>query len=60
VPIAKIYRHDPQTIRILLERPLDDKAQIRYLYGAMPDTKNPVLDNSPLSLPLEEFQSDIN
>ena len=60
VPIAKIYRHDSQTIRILLERPLDDKAQIRYLYGAMPDAKNPVLDNSPLSLPLEEFQSDIN
>ena len=60
VPISKIYRHDPQAIRILLERPLDDKAQIRYLYGAMPDAKNPVLDNSPLSLPLEEFQSDIN
>jgi hypothetical protein len=60
VPIAKVYRHDPQTLRILLKRPLDGKAQIRYLYGAMPDAKNPVLDNSPLSLPLEEFQSDIN
>ena len=60
VPIAKVYRHDPQTLRILLERPLDDNAQIRYLYGAMPDAKNPVLDNSPLSLPLEAFQSDIN
>jgi hypothetical protein len=60
VPIVKVYRHDPQTIRILLERPLADQAQIRYLYGAMPDAKNPVLDNSPLSLPLEEFQSDIN
>jgi hypothetical protein len=60
VPIAKVYRHDPQTLRILLERPLDEKAKIRYLYGAMPDAKNPVFDNSPLSLPLEEFQSDIN
>ena len=60
VPIAKVYRHDPQTIRILLERPLAHQAQIRYLYGAMPDAKNPVIDNSPLSLPLEEFQSDIN
>jgi hypothetical protein len=60
VPISKVYRHDPQTIRILLERPLDDKAQIRYLYGAMPDAKRPVLDNSPMSLPLEEFQADIN
>jgi hypothetical protein len=60
VPIAKVYRHDPQTIRIHLERPLANQAQIRYLYGAMPDVKNPVIDNSPLSLPLEEFQSDIN
>jgi len=60
VPIVKVYRHDPQTIRILLERPLADQAQIRYLYGAMPDASNPVLDNSPLSLPLEEFQADIN
>ena len=60
VPIAKVYRHDSRAIRILLEHPLDDRAQIRYLYGAMPDAKNPVLDNSPLSLPLEEFQSDIN
>ena len=60
MPIAEVYRHDPQTLRILLERPLEDKAQIRYLYGAMPDAKNPVLDNSTLSLPLEAFQSDIN
>jgi hypothetical protein len=60
IPIGKVYRYDPQTLRILLERPLNDKAQIRYLYGAMPDAKNPVLDNSPLSLPLEEFKSDIN
>ena len=60
VPITKIYRHDTHTIRILLEHPLNDKAEIRYLYGAMPDAKNPVLDNSPLSLPLEEFKSDIN
>ena len=60
VPIASVYRHEPQTIRIRLEHPLAGKAQIRYLYGAMPDAKNPVMDNSPLSLPLEEFQSDIN
>jgi hypothetical protein len=60
VPVKKVYRHNPQAIRIRLEHPLDGKAQIRYLYGAMPDAKNPVIDNSPLSLPLEEFQSDIN
>jgi hypothetical protein len=60
VPITEVYRHDPQTIRIRLERPLNDKAQIRYLYGAMPDVKHPVLDNSPMSLPLEEYQAIIH
>jgi hypothetical protein len=60
VPITKVYRHDPQTIRIRLERPLDDMAEIRYLYGAMPDVKRPVRDNSPMSLPLEEYQAEIN
>jgi hypothetical protein len=39
---------------------LEDKAEIRYLYGAMPDVKRPVLDNSPMSLPLEEYQAEIN
>ncbi|MGD9081235.1 MAG: sialate O-acetylesterase, partial [Desulfobacterales bacterium] len=60
VPIARIYRHDSRTIRILLGRPLNEKAEIRYLYGAMPDVKHPVLDNSPMSLPLEEYQAKIN
>lgn len=60
VPITKIYRHDPTTIRILLGNPLEGKAEIRYLYGAMPDVEHPVLDNSPMSLPLEEYQAEIN
>ena len=60
VPITNVYRHDPQTIRIDLAHPLNDKAQIRYLYGAMPDVKRPVLDNSPMALPLEEYQAEIN
>ena len=60
VPIKNVYRQDPQTIRIDLERPLDDNAQIRYLFGAMPDVKRPVLDNSAMSLPLEEYQAEIN
>ena len=57
LPIAEVYRPDPQTIRIILENPLVDKAMIRYLYGAMPDASRPVLDNSALALPLEEYQS---
>ncbi|MEJ2219680.1 MAG: sialate O-acetylesterase [Desulfobacterales bacterium] len=60
VPIAEAYRHDSQTIRIRLERPLNAKAEIRYLYGAMPDVEHVVLDNSPMSLPLEEYQAEIN
>jgi len=60
LPIKNVYRHDPQTIRIDLERPLDEKAEIRYLHGAMPDVKHPVFDNSPMSLPLEEYQAEIN
>ncbi len=60
VPVNEVYRLDPQTIRIVTASPLPEKATVRYLYGAMPDVKHPVLDNSPLSLPLEEYQSDIN
>ena len=57
VPIAEVYRHDPQKIKIMLKKPLTGTATIRYLYGAMPDASNPVLDNSPMRLPLEEYQS---
>jgi hypothetical protein len=57
VSIAEVYRHDPQTIRIMLKKPLTGTATIRYMYGAMPDASNPVLDNSPMRLPLEEYQS---
>jgi hypothetical protein len=60
VPIQKVYRHDAQTIRIVMEEPLTEHASIRYLYGAMPDVNHPVVDNSPLSLPLEEYHSEIN
>jgi hypothetical protein len=60
VPITNVYRYNPQTIRITLGHPLNDKAEIRYLYGAMPDVKHPVLDNSPMSLPLEEYHAEIN
>jgi len=59
VPIAEVYRHDPRTIKIMLKKSLTGKATIRYLYGAMPDASNPVLDNSAMRLPLEEYQSEI-
>ena len=60
VPIQNVYRHDARTIRIVTQQPLTGGIVVRYLYGAMPDVKQPVMDNSPLSLPLEEFQSEIN
>jgi hypothetical protein len=60
IPIVEVKRHDPQTIQIDLEQPLTEKVEIRYLYGANPDVNGAVLDNSPMSLPLEEYQSEIN
>jgi hypothetical protein len=59
VKIQKVYRHDASTIRIVTIHPFTGSASIRYLYGAMPDVKHAVLDNSRLSLPLEEYQSEI-
>ena len=59
IPIAQVYREDPETIRIALERSLTGKTEIRYLYGAMPDASRPVRDNSVLSLPLEEYHGGI-
>ncbi|MDX1708074.1 MAG: sialate O-acetylesterase [Desulfobacterales bacterium] len=60
VPIDKVYRHDTDTIRIVTRNAFTEQASIHYLYGAMPDVHHPVVDNSPLSLPLEEYQSVIN
>jgi hypothetical protein len=59
LPIAEVYRHDPRTIKIMLKKPLNGTATVRYLYGAMPDVSHPVLDNSAMHLPLEEYQSEL-
>ncbi|MDJ0721218.1 MAG: sialate O-acetylesterase [Desulfobacterales bacterium] len=56
VPIRKVARHDARTIRIVLERPLTAPAEVRYLYGARPDTRRALRDNAELSLPLEAFR----
>ena len=60
LPLSRVFRHDPQTIRIELAQPVTQKPVIRYLYGAMPDANRPVVDNSAMSLPLEEAQSEVN
>jgi hypothetical protein len=57
LPIAEVKRHDPSTISIILEDPLTESATVRYLYGAMPDARHPVVDNSALALPLEAYQA---
>ncbi|MBW2366912.1 MAG: hypothetical protein JRH15_03400 [Deltaproteobacteria bacterium] len=59
VPVSKVYRHDSQTIRIDLARPVNKPIRIRYLYGAMPDAGRAVRDNSDMRLPLEEFEIEI-
>ncbi|UCE56519.1 MAG: hypothetical protein JSV31_14055 [Desulfobacterales bacterium] len=60
VPIKEVYHYDSHTIRIDLAHPLVGSAKIRYLYGAMPDSKSPVFDNSPIALPLEAYQAEIH
>ena len=57
--IAAVKRRNSTTISIILEDPLTETATVRYLYGAMPDARNPVIDNSPLALPLEPYQTEV-
>ena len=53
--VSEVVRRDAQTIRMVLKNTGARDTKIRYLYGAMPDTSRPVLDNSKMSLPLEEY-----
>jgi hypothetical protein len=55
LPIAAASRRDSSTIRIELEDAVAVDFSVRYLYGAHPDTSNPVRDNTELRLPLEPF-----
>jgi len=55
LPIASISRKDGNTIRIELVEDAPTDFILRYLYGADPDTTNPVRDNTGLRLPLEPF-----
>lgn len=55
LPVSEVFRRDAQTIRIILKNTGDRDTKIRYLYGAVPDTSRPVMDNSEMSLPLEEY-----
>lgn len=54
-PIASVSRKNGHTIRIELEDRVPGPVQVRYLYGAHPNTANPMHDNSDLRLPLEPF-----
>lgn len=53
--IASVSRKDGHTIRIVLEDEAPTDVNVRYLYGARPDTSNPVRDDTDLRLPLEPF-----
>lgn len=56
--IATVVRENGRTIRIELEDRVPGPVHVRYLYGAHPNTTNPVRDNSDLRLPLEPFSID--
>lgn len=55
LPIASVSRKDDHTIRIEMIGEIPNDCNVRYLYGAHPDTSNPVRDNTDLNLPLEPF-----
>ena len=55
LPIASASRKDGNTIRIELVNEIPKTISVRYLYGAHPDTSNPVRDNTDRRLPLEPF-----
>ena len=55
LPIAAVSRGDGRTINIRLEDEVPQTFSVRYLYGAHPDTSNPVRDNTDLRMPLEPF-----
>jgi hypothetical protein len=57
VPIASAHRIAADRIELRLTRPVQRPLRLTYLHGAMPDTQNPVRDNSALQLPLEPFQT---
>jgi hypothetical protein len=56
VPIKEVLRLDPRTLQVLLAESTKGPLRLRYLYGAMPDTRRPIRDNSPMELPLEPFE----
>lgn len=58
-PIQNVSRQDPRTIRILLARALQERAEVRYLYGAEPDARRALRDNASPSLPLEAFHGGV-
>ena len=60
VTIRNVIRRGPRTIGIHLARPLQGTAEVRYLYGARPDARRPLMDNATPSLPLEAFRGSID
>ncbi len=56
VALSRIERLTPSSIRIHLAEATADARRVTYLYGAMPDSRGAVHDNSALRLPLEPFE----
>jgi hypothetical protein len=56
ISIEKVSRVDAQTLHIIMTDPVPGLIKLSYLYGAMPDTRHPIRDNSAMELPLEPFE----
>jgi hypothetical protein len=60
IDILNVVRQDSQTLRIQLARPIEAPAEARYLFGARPDTRRPVVDDASPPLPLEAYRGGID
>ncbi|MFO7713507.1 sialate O-acetylesterase [Desulfosarcina sp.] len=58
VAVTSVSRLNAKAIRIHLQDKIPGEVRVRYLYGAHPDTSNPVRDNTALQLPLEPYSPD--
>jgi hypothetical protein len=56
IDILNVSRQDARTLHIQLARPPEAPVEVRYLYGARPDTRRPVRDNATPALPLEAYR----
>lgn len=59
IPVAEVWRHGSDALRIRLGHAWEEPVTLYYLYGAHPDTARAVRDNSPMELPMEPARVEV-